>query len=71
MGDRFFEVKTCDRCGKLLVNGRIMSMINLDVICLDCKRAEMKRPDYKRAQEAEMRAVLAGDYNFPGIELKN
>lgn len=57
----------CDRCGKPTNNLTIMSMFNNDIICMDCKEAERKLPEYKKAQDAEIKAVRAGDYNFPGI----
>lgn len=57
--------------GGFLADGRILSMFNTDCICMKCKAKERMEPDYKKAQEKEMEAVLAGDYNFPGIGLKN
>ena len=57
----------CDRCGKPTNNLTIMSMFNNDIICMDCKEAERKLPEYKKAQDAEIAAVRAGDYNFHGI----
>jgi len=44
-----------------------MSYFNTDDCCLDCLEKERQHPDYKRAKEAEMRAVQRGDYNFPGV----
>lgn len=70
MADRFFTVKTCDRCGKPLTGGRTMSMYNTDVICMDCKRAESQRSDYRQALDAERAAVASGNRNFAGIGLK-
>ena len=67
--DRFFTQKYCDRCGQPLTGGRIMSMYNTDCICMDCKRKETQREDYKKAQEAEMVQVLAGNRNYRGIGL--
>lgn len=46
-----------------------MSMFNTQTICMDCKDSERKDPRYKEAQEAELAAVKAGNYNFPGIGL--
>ena len=69
--DKFFTQTTCDRCGGSLDEGRIMSMFNTDCICLKCKEEETKRPDYKDAQLAELKAVQRGDYNFSGIGFKN
>jgi hypothetical protein len=46
-------------------------MFNTDVICLECKDKETKHPRYKEAQEAERKAVLNGNFNFPGIGLPN
>ena len=65
--DRFFTQETCDRCGGSLDGGRIMSMYNNDCICMECKRKEMRRDDYRDALEADRAAVKRGDYNFKGI----
>ena len=32
-----------------------------------CEAEERKHPDYAKAEAAEMAAIRAGDYNFPGI----
>ena len=58
----------CHRCGSC-ASGHIMSMYNDELICLDCNDAEMKRPDYKQACEAELEALKSGDYNFKGSGL--
>jgi hypothetical protein len=60
---------TCDRCGKKM-SIHTVSMFNTDEICLDCKDAETKRPDYQQARDAEAAACRRGDYNFKGIGLK-
>ncbi len=65
--DRFFTQETCDRCGGSLSEGRIMSMFNTDCICMKCKREEQGQENYKEAQEADIKAIRAGNYNFPGI----
>lgn len=46
-----------------------MSMFNTQIICMDCKDSEKNHPRYKEAQEAELKAVQAGNRNFPGIGL--
>jgi len=69
MHDDFFTKKTCDRCGAPLTV-RIMSMFNEDVICMDCKKKERQRPDYRRAVEADNEAIRNGNRNFKGIGLK-
>ena len=56
----------CDRCGSETI-GTIMSKFNTENICMNCKSKEREHPEYDRACEAEMRAVKAGDYNYPGI----
>ncbi len=71
MNDPFFTKTTCDRCGRSLSGGRIMSMYNTDVICMDCKEKERNRSDYRQAADAEHAAVLSGNRNFTGIGLKN
>ena len=47
-----------------------MSMYNTDCICMECKRKETERADYKAASQAEHNAVKNGDRNFKGIGLK-
>jgi hypothetical protein len=46
-----------------------MSMFNTDIICMDCKSRERKRPEYKTAVDADDDAIRAGNYNFKGIGL--
>ena len=66
--DKFFIQENCDRCAKSLNNGRIMSMYNTQCICLECKKKEMHRADYKEAADAELEEVKKGNYNYKGIE---
>ncbi len=65
--DTFFTQKYCDRCGKSLDGGRTMSMFNTDCICMECKKKETLREDYKDAQETDMAEIRNGNYNFKGI----
>ena len=65
-----FTATICDRCGKRLGPARIMSMYNTDIICMDCKEKESKRPDYKKAVEADNEQIRIGNYNFGGIGYK-
>lgn len=65
--DKFFKQKYCDRCGKDLKNGRIMSIFNEDCICMDCKDKERKDKDYEKARDAEADQVRKGNYNYKGI----
>jgi hypothetical protein len=44
-----------------------MSRFNEDCICMTCEEEERKHPDYAKAVEAELAALRAGDYNYPGI----
>jgi hypothetical protein len=44
-----------------------MSRFNTQDLCMKCLEKEKKHPKYKEAAEAELRAVQAGNYNFPGI----
>jgi len=72
MKDRFFTQENCDRCGKSLSSGRIMSMLNKDCICMECHRKEKDHPRYKEAQDAEMAEVKKGNYNYTGVwQLRN
>lgn len=65
--DKFFTQENCDRCGKSLKGGRIMSMFNNDCICMDCKKKECADPEYKKAQDADIAEIRKGNYNFKGI----
>lgn len=69
MARDFFTQKTCDRCHHSLENGRIMSMYNDDCICMECKKKETQREDYKKAQDADHEQIKQGNYNFKGIGL--
>ena len=59
-------MQNCDRCHKP-TNITTMSMFNTQTVCMDCKDSEKQHPKYKEAQQAELEAVKAGNYNFPGI----
>ena len=65
--DSFFTKKQCDRCGSSLNSGRIMSMFNEDVICMECKDKETKHPKYEAATRADIEAIKSGNRNFKGI----
>ena len=65
--DKFFTQKNCDRCGKDLKGGRIMSMFNEDCICIECKDKETKDEDYEKARDREIEEVKKRNYNFKGI----
>ncbi len=69
MSDTFFTQTNCDRCKKPLTGTRIMSKFNKDCICEECLKKEKAHPKYKEASDAELKAVQAGDYDFPGIGL--
>lgn len=69
--DKFFTKKNCDRCGKDLQDGRIMSMFNEDCICMKCKDEETKHKDYNKARDREIEEVWKGNYNFKGIGFKD
>ena len=59
---------TCDRCGGD-AGVSTMSRFNTEQICIPCEDVEKAHPDYEKAREAELNAVRAGDYNYPGIGL--
>ncbi len=65
--DKFFIQQTCDRCGGSLEGGRIMSMLNTDCLCLECKNKEKQHPRYKAAAEAELKEVQKGNYSYRGL----
>ena len=58
----------CERCSKE-TNTSICSMYNTEMICMECKKAERKRSDYKLACDTELEEVKKGNYNFKGIGL--
>jgi len=66
--DHFFTQDACDRCGGSLSKGRILSMYNLDCLCLDCKEKEKLRSDYREAVEAEHEEIKKGNFNYKGIK---
>lgn len=68
--DDFFRKEVCERCGASLKSGRILSMFNLDVICMKCKDKERERPDYRQANDAVREEERKGNRNFEGIELR-
>lgn len=61
-------MKTCNRCGCKAL-GFVMSYFNTEDICFTCKADEHHCPNYERAYDAETAAVMAKNYNFPGIGL--
>jgi len=60
----------CERC-HLDSNRTIMSMFNMDTICMECKEDEKKHPKYKEAVKVEREHVLRGEMNYPGIGKPN
>ena len=69
--DDFFTKQNCDRCGKSLKDGRIMSMYNEQTICMECKKKESQRADYSKAVKADHDEIRKGNYNFKGIGLED
>lgn len=67
MKDDFFTRKTCKRCGGYLSNGRIMSMLNTDCICMACYEKEQDHPRIGEAKKAERAALERGKRDFKGI----
>lgn len=63
---QFMAQQECSWCASPL-KVRIMSKFNTDAICMSCKNKERAHPDYPKAEAAERAAVMAGDFNFPGI----
>jgi len=56
----------CPRCGNKS-KAMTCSRFNTEWICIECDKKERAHPEYKRASEAELEAVRAGNYNFKGI----
>ena len=65
--DPFYTKLNCDRCGQPLLNGRTLSMFNMDCLCKKCKKEEIEHPDYEKARAAELEEIKKGNYNFKGI----
>ncbi len=57
---------TCDRCGRHTIV-TMVSMMNTDSLCMDCKCDEQSHSRYKEARDAEAAACCAGDFNYPGL----
>lgn len=54
MGDNITKHTKCDRCGKDLQRGQVMSRFNTQVIfCIDCADKEAKDPRFAVANAAE------------------
>ena len=66
MKDKFFTQEYCDRCGKSLKGGRIMSMLNTECICIECSEKERKHPDYEKARNAEHERIK-NDISIPNF----
>lgn len=56
----------CERCGEK-TSSMIVSMFSEEWICMSCKEKERKHPDYKKANDADIEQIKAGNYNFKGI----
>lgn len=68
--DDFFRKKVCDRCGASLKRGRILSMFNLDEICMECKDKERERSDHRQVNDAVREEERKSNRNFEGIRLR-
>ena len=62
-------MKKCQRCHKK-TNCYTMSWFNTQLICPACDKAEHQDPDIKKAKDAELAALKAGNRNFKGIGFK-
>ena len=64
----FSLVNSCVRCGKEFKGGaKTLSRMNMDIICVNCKEAERKHPEFDRACRANLRELRRGNYDFKGI----
>lgn len=66
--DAFFNKTHCDRC-KCSLNGkpRIMSKINTDCLCMECRKKEDDNPFYDEARKREIEEVKKGNTNYKGL----
>ena len=67
MADNITKQSKCNRYGKDLQRGQIMSRLNTQIICLDCADEKEKEPHYATAKAAEQNAVLRDSYYFHGV----
>ena len=63
----FLSRTTCERCGGSLAGGRTTSMFSSETICMACKEAERRHPDYQKAVDAELAEIHKGNLNLKGI----
>ena len=65
----FLKKTHCDRCKNEFGAGdpRIMSFMNTDTLCIPCADKEKLHPYYPIAKIEERKAVLKGNYNYPGL----
>jgi len=68
MANPMRETTACARCGSTLF-GSTCSRFNIDTICPGCAADEREAPGYAAAVAAEIVAVRAGQFNFPGVGL--
>ncbi len=71
MKDKFFTQEYCDRCGKSLKDGRIMSMLNTECICMKCSEKERKHPNFEKARDAEHELIKKNMANTNSISLSS
>ncbi len=60
--------QVCERCEEESVV-TTMSMFNTQHCCPECIEKERDHPDFPDARAAELDALQAGNYNYPGIGL--
>ena len=63
---RLLNAKYCDRCNRELTT-RTMSIMNTDIICMDCAEEEKQHPDFIKAFKAEREAIKKGITNYAGL----
>jgi hypothetical protein len=60
------DTPKCQRCGTQTL-ATTVSYFNTETLCLPCKEAERRHPDFPLAEAVEIAAVKLGNYNFEGI----
>lgn len=63
----FNSRKTCERCHEPFNNGKIVSIFNLQCICMICKEVEKTHPLYKKAVEVDKYFARKGTVYFGGM----
>lgn len=65
MADNITKQSKCNRYGKDLQRGQIMSRLNTQIICLDCADRERERTALRHGESSGTECRSAGQLLFP------